>query len=68
MLAGMPSGKYLFFGGFVNDPAVSVKLTDDLLKPITDELAKLNGPEVDAATKYVAELHKICAETQASSA
>src|SRR5581483_11584611 len=45
MLTGLPSGKYLMYGGSVSDPATATKIIDDLLKPITDELAKVGGKE-----------------------
>jgi len=41
LLTGLPSATYLAFGGFVQDPAWSSKLFDDLVNPIAAELPGL---------------------------
>jgi hypothetical protein len=64
MLEGIPSGKYLFFGGSVSDPAVMGKAIDDFMTPITAELTKAGGAEADSATKYVDSLRKYIMATQ----
>lgn len=38
LLAGLPQQSYMFFGGFVQDPAWSGKLFDDVTGPITPQL------------------------------
>ena len=38
LLAGLPTATYLAFGGFVEDPAWSSKLFDDLITPIATQL------------------------------
>lgn len=53
LLAGLPEGKYLFYGGGVSDPAVNSKLVSDLIDPIVKELAAV-GPEGKAIEDYVA--------------
>ncbi len=48
LVAGLPKESYLAFGGFVNDPAWSAKLFDDLVNPIAAELPGLgdNGTKI----------------------
>jgi hypothetical protein len=41
ILAGLPAGKYLFFGGMVADPQVGSKVFDDLVGPISKDMAGL---------------------------
>jgi len=45
MLAGLPDGKYFFFGGGTASPVVAKTLTNDLIGPVVDELKKIDGPE-----------------------
>lgn len=52
MLAGLPTGKYLFFGGYMNQPEVSTKVINDFVGPILKELDTM-GPEMKAAHDYV---------------
>jgi hypothetical protein len=67
MLTGLPAAKYLFFGGMVNDAATATKVIDDLITPITAELAKVAGPESEAINKYVASIRKYIAATKGQS-
>ncbi len=64
MLEGLPSGKYLFFGGSVSDPAVMSKSIDEFMAPITAELAKAGGNDADSATKYIDAVRKYIMATQ----
>lgn len=66
MLEGIPSGKYLFFGGSVNDPKAMGKAIDDLVTPITTELAKAGGTDTEAITKYIASMRKYVMATQST--
>ncbi len=66
MLEGIPSGKYLFFGGSVTDPAAMSKAIDDLITPITAELTKVGGADADSATKYIAAVRKYVMATQST--
>jgi hypothetical protein len=50
-LAGIPAGKYLFFGGSVSDPESTNKCLDDLAQPILREVLAI-GPEFKAAQDY----------------
>ncbi len=45
LTTGLPSGKYLVFGGVQSDPAASAQVVDDLTKPIVEELNKIEGQE-----------------------
>src|SRR5207249_4913136 len=64
MLTGLPAGKYLFFGGAVNDPATVGKVFDDFVSPISAELTKVGGKESEAINKYVGALRKYMTATQ----
>ena len=50
-LAGLPPGKYLFFGGSISDPEATNRVLDDLAQPILREVLAL-GPEFKAAQDY----------------
>lgn len=59
LLKGLPSGKYLLYGGSVNNPATAQKILEDFTAPIVKEVDAL-GPEfkpvhdyVDALKQYV---------------
>jgi hypothetical protein len=52
LLAGLPTGKYLFFGGHKNQPEVTTKLFSDFSAPIMKELDAM-GPDMKAAHDYV---------------
>jgi hypothetical protein len=67
MLTGLPAGKYLFFGGSVNDPATVAKVMDDFMAPIKTELDKLGGKEADAINKYVASFRSFMNATHGGS-
>jgi hypothetical protein len=61
MLEGLPTEKYLFFGGFVNDPANAPKVSAALLDPMADELKKAAGDQAQAVNDYIASTKKIMA-------
>ncbi len=46
--AGLPAGKYLMFGGYEGDPALTAKVIDDVIAPVIAELKKTGGKEADA--------------------
>jgi hypothetical protein len=52
VLAGLPTGKYMFFGGYVNQPEISTKLVNDFVAPIMKELDAI-GPELKPAHDYL---------------
>jgi hypothetical protein len=55
LLNGLPSSKYLFYGGGINHPEVGVKVYDDLTAPIIKELPSLGavGPQIqDVLASY----------------
>ena len=51
LLAGIPTAKYLFYGGQVNNPEVSEKVLVDFATPILKEIDTL-GPEMKPAHDY----------------
>jgi hypothetical protein len=53
LLAGLPANKYLFFGGFVLDPAWSTKYSSELIDPIMKDL-QANNPDAQSISDYVA--------------
>jgi hypothetical protein len=53
LLAGLPSGKYLFFGGFTLDPTMASKAFADLVDPVAKELTAA-GPDMQPINDYVA--------------
>ncbi len=59
LLEGLPTEKYLFFGGFVNDPANAPKISAALLDPIADELKKAQGDQAAAINDYIDSTKKI---------
>ena len=67
MLTGLPTTKYLFYGGSVNDPATVGKVFDDFIAPVTAELTKIGGPESEAINKYVTSLRAYITATQGGS-
>jgi hypothetical protein len=50
-LVGLPSGKYLMFGGTSSDPELAAKVLDDLALPIVRD-AVAAGPEFKAVQDY----------------
>src|SRR5262249_47483741 len=52
LLTGLPKGKYLMYGGSVNDPASLTKLIDDFAGPIVKELVAI-GPEMAPINDYI---------------
>lgn len=61
LLGGLPSGKYLMYGGAVMDPKVATKLLDDMTAPVLKELATVEGGEAKAVSDYVATMKKFIA-------
>jgi hypothetical protein len=59
LLEGLPAEKYLFFGGFVNDPANAQKISTSLIDPIAAELKKSAGDEAQAVNDYIESTKKI---------
>jgi hypothetical protein len=51
LLAGLPAGKYLAYGGAVSDPQRNLKVLSDLLDPIIKEVLAV-GPEMAPAQDY----------------
>lgn len=52
LLAGLPTGKYLFFGGHLNQPEFSTRFLSDFSGPILKELDTL-GPDMKPAHDYM---------------
>ena len=52
LLGGLPSGKYLGFGGFIVDPTMASKALADLVDPIAKEVTA-DGPDMQPVTDYV---------------
>jgi hypothetical protein len=55
LLNGLPTGKYLVYGGGVSDPAVAGKVVSDFIDPVVKELMAV-GPEMKPVQDYVAAL------------
>jgi hypothetical protein len=53
VMNGLPSDKYLFYGGGVMSPEVGVKVLDDFSAPIVKELGAM-GPQGDAINSLLA--------------
>ena len=53
LLGGLPSGKYLAFGGFVVDPASSTKLMNDIVAPIMKDVAASDPEKAEANSKLL---------------
>jgi hypothetical protein len=51
LLGGLPSGKYLVFGGWAVDPAMASKVVADFTDPIVKEVTA-TGPDMQAITDY----------------
>lgn len=65
LLAGLPTAKYLFFGGYTNQPEISTKLVNDFVGPIMKELDAM-GPEMKAAHDYVDALNTYIKATKSA--
>ena len=65
LLAGLPTGKYLFFGGYKNQADVSEKCIDDFVAPIMKELDAM-GPDMKPAHDYVDALKAYVRATKSS--
>jgi hypothetical protein len=67
LLGGLPTGKYLFFGGSANgNPEMTAKALDDFTAPILKEVLAL-GPEMKPAQDYVDALRQYIKATQKTS-
>ena len=55
LLAGLPQGKYLFYGGGISDPKLTSTLMNDFLAPVEKELNAI-GPEVKPVQDYITAL------------
>ncbi|MBV8780667.1 MAG: hypothetical protein JO353_04655 [Phycisphaerae bacterium] len=58
MLNGLPAGKYLFFGGWVQDPEASAKLIGDLIDPVVKELVA-QSPDNASLADYFAQIKTV---------
>lgn len=65
LLAGLPSGKYLMYGGTISDPEVAVKFLDDLALPVVKEIVAA-GPEFKAVDAYYQGLRQYVAANTGS--
>jgi hypothetical protein len=65
LLAGLPDGKYLVFGGGAMDPKVVTQIINDLVGPIEGELAKV-GDEGKVVASYIDALRKMTSATEGS--
>ncbi len=65
LLAGLPEGKYLAFGGAALDPTVLTGIINDLIGPVEAELTKI-GDNGKAISSYIDALRKMAAATQSS--
>jgi hypothetical protein len=52
LLSGLPTGKYLAFGGFILDPTMASKAVADLVDPIAKEITA-SGPNMQPINDYV---------------
>jgi hypothetical protein len=52
LLAGLPTGKYLLFGGYTLDPAMTSKLFDDAISPVVKEMTT-NDPDSQGLNDYM---------------
>ena len=52
LLGGLPTGKYLFFGGHANQPESTTKFLNDFVGPIMKEIDAM-GPEMKPAHDYM---------------
>ena len=65
-LAGLPVGKYMFFGGSTGDPQTATRVMDDLFQPIVTELVAAD-PKFKAAQDYYDGLKMYMSSTTSSS-
>jgi hypothetical protein len=64
LLTGIPAGKYLLFGGSVNDPDVTNKVFDDLVNPIAAQMKDVDADQAAAVDKYIANLKQYLMATK----
>ncbi|CAN5615494.1 hypothetical protein BH09PLA1_BH09PLA1_31150 [soil metagenome] len=58
LMTGLPSGKYLFYGGYINNADVTVKLVNDLLGPVVKAMEEMGAEKpahdyVDALVSHL---------------
>jgi len=53
LLAGLPEGKYLVYGGSAGDPQTIEKLINDVLNPVMAELTTADPQAGEAAQRYI---------------
>jgi hypothetical protein len=66
MLAGLPDGSYIFFGGGVSNPKSSAKFVNELIDPMIPQLDRL-GDDAKPFEKYLQALKDSIAVQTASS-
>jgi len=66
LLGGLPSGKYLFFGGYIVDPAMASKAFADLVDPVAKEITA-TGPDMQPINDYVTAMKTAIAAVKGSS-
>lgn len=64
LLEGLPSGKYLIFGGAVTSPDAMTKLFDDFAGPVLQELKAVEGVESQAVQQYGDAVRQILASNR----
>jgi hypothetical protein len=52
LMGGLPAGKYLFFGGWIQDPDAASKALADLVDPVAKEITA-TGPDMQPINDYV---------------
>ena len=67
MLRGLPEGKYLFYGGMVNDPQASQQVIAQLVDPIINDLRQAAGDQKAAVDQYYDALKRYLAGYQSTS-
>jgi hypothetical protein len=66
LLGGLPSGKYLVYGGFVVDPSVTSQIFADLVDPVAKEITAA-GPDMQPVSDYVTAMKSMVAAQKGGS-
>ena len=66
LLGGIPAGKYITYGGVVGDPALLLKVVDDLSAPVVAELQKL-GDEAKPIVSFFNSVKALVGEVKGQS-
>lgn len=66
-LAGLPGGKYLYYGGMAIDPKSITVAMDDLVNPTLAELAKVEGEESKTIVSLINSTRKMLGASTGSS-